>query len=190
MDGKVSALVAACRALSDVGPAEAAEVIRREYPFEPVPPSKRAYGPLESTRVFVRDGFIDRYSGSRLVFPPVLRVVSIALPSEFPYHSNWKSDRTHPAYWQLVPTVDHLIPVSHGGQDSESNWVTTSMARNAAKGNWSLEELGWSLHGPGDMSLWDGLIQWFIDYTAAHRHVLSNQSVRQWRRAADAVLSG
>jgi hypothetical protein len=54
--------------------------------------TKRNYGPFESTRVFVRDGFMDRYTGERLVFPQVLRTLSAELPGEFPYHPNWKTD--------------------------------------------------------------------------------------------------
>ncbi len=114
----------------------------------------------------------------------MLRVLSIALPSEFPFHPNWKTDVTHPAYWELGATVDHLIPVSRGGADDESNWVTTSMARNSAKMNWTLEELGWVLHPPGDFGEWDGLMHWFLEYTRSHPEMLANASVRQWHRAA------
>jgi hypothetical protein len=117
----------------------------------------RRQGPVESTRVFVRDGFIDRYTGTRLIFPPVLRTLSEALPGEFPFHPNWKTDVTHPAYWEVGATVDNLIPVTRGGKDAEENWVTASMARNSAKMNWTLQDLGWHLHPPGDIRDWDGL---------------------------------
>ncbi len=120
----------------------------------------------ESTRVFVRDGFLDRYTGERLIFPPVLRVLSIVLPDKFPYHPNWKTVVTHPAFWKVGATIDHVVPVTRGGADDESNWVTTSMARNSAKMNWTLEELGWTLHPPGNFGEWDGLLHWFLEYTA------------------------
>ena len=58
-----------------------------------------------------RDGFIDRYSGQRLVFLPVLHVLSVGSSQEFPFHRNWKIEVTHPAYWELVATLDHLEPV-------------------------------------------------------------------------------
>ncbi len=143
---------------------------------------------MESARVFVRDGFIDRYTGARLVFLPVLRVISSILPEAFPYHPNWKTDVTHPAYWDLTATVDHLVPVSRGGADDESNWVTTSMARNSAKGNWSVEDLGWTLHPPGDFAEWDGLLNWYVHYTEKHPEALLDDSMRQWRRAALAAI--
>jgi len=64
------------------------------------------------TRIFARDGFIDRYRGSRLIFPPVLRLLSLYLPKEFPYHKNGKMTEGHMAYWELFPTVDHVVPSS------------------------------------------------------------------------------
>jgi hypothetical protein len=178
-----------CRALAEGASARAAAIVQRDYPFAPAPVTTRRFRPVAYTKAFVRDGFIDRYSGARLVFPPVLRVLSFALPECFPYHPNWKTDRTHPAYWQLSATLDHLVPVTRGGADEESNWVTTSMARNAAKMNWTLEELGWRLHPPGSLSAWDGMLGWFLEYTAAHAEAVVDNAVRQWRRAGAAALS-
>ena len=156
----------------------------REYPFVPQANAGRDYTELQATRIFIRDGFVDRYSGARLVHPAVLRVLSKLLPRDFPFHPNWKMTDTHPAYWELVPTVDHIAPVARGGADSEENWVTTSMLRNAAKANWTLEELGWKLLPPGDFSRWDGLTGWLIRYI--EKHGLENQEryVVQWYKAA------
>ena len=95
------------------------------------------------------------------------------MPNEFPFHPNWKTDLTHPSYWEVGATVDHVVPVTRGGADDESNWVTTSMARNSAKMNWTLNELGWTVHPPGDIKHWDGLIRWFLDYTSAHPSTLT-----------------
>lgn len=186
---KPDTIAAVCRALSDKALDSAAAILKQHYPFVPVEVTKRRYGPMASTRIFVRDGFIDRYSGDRLIFPPVFRVVSLELPSAFPYHPNWKTDVTHPAYGELAATVDHLVPVTRGGTDKESNWITTSMARNSAKTNWTLEELGWKLFPRGDMSSWDGLIHWFLEYTRAHPQALANPFVNQWHKAARSALS-
>jgi hypothetical protein len=82
-----------------------------------------------------------------------------------------------------------VIPVTRGGADAPANWVTTSMAPNSAKMNRMLEELGWSMHPPGDVRDWDGLTGWFLDYTAAHPTSLASSSVRAWRRAALQVLA-
>jgi hypothetical protein len=182
-------LAAVCDALSKESADMAADILQREYPFLPEPIIRRSYGVQEAIKVFIRDGFIDRYTGQRLVFPPVLRLISLALPTEFPYHPNWKTDVTHGAYWELSATVDHLIPVTRGGADDESNWVTTSMARNSAKANWTLDQLGWTLHPPGDFSAWDGLIGWCLEYTEAHPDLMSSASVRNWCKAAKAELA-
>lgn len=178
-----------CDALLAGSSEAASSTLRSEYPFAPVPPGTRDYGPLESTRIFIRDGFIDRYGGERLVFPPVLRVISMALPSDFPYHPNWKTDVTHRAYWELSATVDHLVPVARGGSDDEANLVTTSMAHNSAKLSWTLDQLGWRLHPPGDFAVWDGLIRWFVEYTQLHPEPLDNGSVWAWYKAARAALA-
>ena len=52
-------------------------------------------------RVYQRDGFVDRYSGHRLVFPAALRALSELLPNEFPHHANWRMDACHFAYYEL-----------------------------------------------------------------------------------------
>jgi hypothetical protein len=93
-------------------------------------------------------------------------------------------DCTHIAYWELSATIDHVVPVSRGGADDESNWATTSMLRNSAKGNFTLDELGWQPHSPGQLADWDGLLPWFLSYTAKHPETLSSPTVRSWRAAA------
>lgn len=181
-------IAAVCQALSNGATDGASSLLKRDYPFAPQMTARRQYGPLESTRVFIRDGFIDRYTGERLVFPPVLRVISASLPTDFPFHPNWKTNVTHPAYWELGATIDHVVPVSRGRTDEESNWVTTSMARNSAKMNWTLEELGWTLYPPGEFTAWDGLIRWFLQYASTHPRALTNASVREWHCAATSVV--
>jgi hypothetical protein len=185
---KASIIADVCTALSDVGVEAATRTLHREYKFDPEPITKRKYGPLESTRIFVRDGFIDRYTGSRVVFPPVFRLLSSAMPQDFPYHPAWKTDLTHPAYWELGATIDHLVPVTRGGRDDESNWMTASMASNSAKMNWTLKELGWELHPPGSMNDWDGLLRWFLQYAASHAETMSRGRLLDWYRAARRVV--
>lgn len=187
---KSFAIAEACAALKSGLREQAISLLRRDYPFAPHPVTKRQCGPLQSTRVFVRDGFIDRYTAKRLIFPPVLRVMSLDLPLDFPYHPNWKTDVTHPAYWEVGASVDHLIPVSRGGLDDDSNWITTSMARNSAKGNWTLAELGWSLKARGNFKDWDGLIHWFLEYTNERREMIAAPMMRQWHRAATLAVAG
>lgn len=182
-------LARALQCLKTSGASAAGDILRAEYPFITVAPEGRRYTELQSLQVFMRDGFVDRYSGQRLVFPGVLRLLSRLLPEEFPFHSNWKMAETHPAYWQLFPTIDHVLPVARGGADEEMNWVTTSMLKNAAKANWTLEELGWHLQPPGSPTDWDGLMSLFVEFIDADRSVLKDAYLRRWHTAANRVLA-
>jgi hypothetical protein len=92
--------------------------------------------------------------------------------------------RTHPAYYELFPTIDHFVPITRDGKDREENWVTTSMARNATKANWKLEEILWNLHPPGSLAEWDGLIRFFVEFVGSNRSLLGDVYLRRWYRAA------
>jgi hypothetical protein len=135
-------------------------------------------------RVFARDGFVDRYTGQRLVFPGTLRLLSRLFPIEFPFHKNWKTDLCHFAFYELFPTVDHLVPVSRGGADCEDNLVSTSMVRNAAKANFTIEELGWCLLPSGDLDQWDGLTRWFLRQIEDQSDLMESSYLRIWGEAA------
>jgi len=174
----------ACAALERDSIDIARDIIKNKYPFELLKKNGRSYTDRQKMRIFLRDGFVDRYSGEKMVFPPVLRIMSAIMPVEFPFHKNWKTSECHIAYWQLLPTVDHIVPVSRGGIDVEANWVCTSQLRNSAKSNWLLEELGWELRAPGALDDWDGLLSWFIRYTEKQPHSLKDPYVLSWYRAA------
>lgn len=122
----------------------------------------RATRPSLSTKVqaevFVRDGFRCRYCGGRVILIPVMRVLSGIFPEQFPYHSNWKSDVTHPAFWARSACLDHIEPGSLGGdwKDPE-NLATACWPCNARKGDRTLEDLGWDLLPIPEPDDWDGL---------------------------------
>jgi hypothetical protein len=185
MKAKAETIRTICEALSGRGGSEASAIARREYPFVPAPPAvSRKYTEAQALSVFVRDGFVDRYSGDLLVFPPVLRVLTALLPDDFPFHRNWKMEETHQAYWELFPTLDHVVPVARGGRDDEDNLVSTSMLRNSAKANSTLEELGWSLHPPGDVKRWDGMLGWCTDFIVSDEKLFNDNYIGRWHRAA------
>lgn len=122
----------------------AEKMVNEKYPFTPIESSGRNYTVKQMVTQFFNDGFIDRYSGKRLVNPGILRIMSEMLPEAFPYQAHWKTDECHMAYWDLQPTVDHIYPVSLGGKDTSENWATTSMVNNSIKNNFTLEQLGWN----------------------------------------------
>jgi hypothetical protein len=181
-------LASVCSSVADGALDQAAAILTEGYPFTPLSNAGRRYTATESMRVFARDGFIDRYTGQRLIFPGTLRLLSQLLPEQFPFHNNWKTDLCHFGYYELFPTIDHLEPVSRGGADSVDNWVSTSMLKNAAKANFTLEELGWSLHPPGDLAQWDGLTNWFIRQLAKNAGLAQSAycASGRWQRHARA----
>jgi hypothetical protein len=185
---KAGVIAKVCDALGTGDRVTAAAVARSEYPFEPRIASGRRYNKATVTQLFSRDGFIDRYSGNKLVFPGALLLLSRLLPEEFPAHPNWKMSESHFMYWELWPTVDHVVPVARGGNDDPSNWVTTSMLRNAAKGHWTLEELEWKLVPAGQLADWDGLSGWFLEFVGRDQSALESRAIREWRQAAIASL--
>ncbi len=179
---KAKIIEEACKAIGAGEVSQAAELVRARYPHVPPVVEQRQITPVVATKVFVRDGFVDRYSGDLLVFPPVLRAVSWAIPEAFPYHPNWKMSEGHIGYWELTATVDHIVPIARGGSNDESNLATTSQLRNSAKANWTLEELGWDLHPLGSGS-WDGLTSWLVGYTKANPALREEPMVERWLRA-------
>ena len=181
---KASVLLEACGSLL-VGNAErAGQILDSEYPFERMARKRRSYSRKQATSIFVRDGFIDRYSGKRLVFPASLQLISTLLPDKFPSHPSGKMNETHIAFWELWPTIDHIVPVARGGADEPSNWACTSMLRNSVKSNWSLEELGWDLIEGGCIDERDGLMNWFFEYTRRNDKPLEDPYLEKWWRAA------
>jgi hypothetical protein len=198
MTDSTDILTALCQELSIGAKERAAALAREGYPMPRVSRYKRTYTALDVARTAMRDGFIDRYTGKRLVFPGALRLLSVLLPEELPYDSSWAYDKGHPMFWDLYATLDHVVPIARGGVDAPDNWVLASQRTNSAKAHFTLEELGWQLVPPGNLAAWDGLLGWFIDYTdarpelaKAHKHVHTWRSVaRRARMANQAATAG
>ncbi len=163
---------------------EAGELMGESYPFIPLKKGKRSYTPRTMTKVFLRDGFIDRYRGTKLIYPPALRLLSIYLPDKFPYHKNGKMSEGHIAYWELFPTIDHVTPVAMGGEDQESNWVCCSMLTNSIKSNWTIGQLQWELLPKGNLEDWDGMIHWFVEQVKSDKKLIEVPYIKKWFNAA------
>ena len=159
---------------------EAIRIIQSDYPFVSLERDKRTYSDKQKIKQFIKDGFIDRYSGQRLVNPGLLKVISHYLPDVFPYHPHWKMDECHNAFWELIPTVDHIHPIALGGIDSEENYATTSMLHNSIKSNWTLEQLQWKLYPAGNYAEWDGLTSLFIKLVEQDKELLKDAYIRRW----------
>lgn len=162
---------------------ECIEFAEKHYPFTIQSVYKRKYSKYQMCRIFLRDGFIDRYSGARLLFPGMIKILSIEFPNIFKYHRNWKMTDTHMIYWELFPTIDHLIPIARGGTNDENNCLTTSMMRNSAKSNWTIEEIGWTVYHKGKLNEWDGLCSLFLDLITANTKYSSDKYIKEWNIA-------
>lgn len=170
-----------CGLLLDDRRQDCIDMALENFPFVDSSPHRRKYTRYHMCKVFLRDGFIDRYSGKKLLFPGLIKLLTNEFPYIFKYHRNWKMSDTHMIYWDLFPTIDHLIPVARGGQDSYDNLITTSMIRNSAKSNWTIEEIGWNLHPKGQLEEWDGLVHPFLELTNKNPDYEKDKYVMDWK---------
>ena len=161
-------------------PGVAKQIICEQYPHEQIEIEKRSYTLEQKMNLFINDGFIDRYTGEKLLNPGILKVITYYFPEDFPYHPHWKMSETHNAYWELVPTLDHIYPIAKGGQDHESNWVTTSTKNNSIKSNYTIDEIHWKLHPKGDIKEWDGLTNVLIQLIDKDKNLLKDSYIRNW----------
>ena len=184
LDHRAETMEMVCEALEKEDRQKAGELVRSRYPFDPPVDRRKAFTKFARTRVFLRDGFVDRYSGDRLFFPPVLEVISMSIPDDFPMDQSGKMASNHVAHWELYASVDHVVPVARGGAHEMDNWATNSFMHNLIKRHWRLEDLGWELLPPGRLDDWDGMLGWFMRYTEERADLLDIGGLRDWRRAA------
>lgn len=166
----------------------AGSTIRAKYPFTPIEKETRRYSEIQQMEQFFKDGFIDRYFGTRLVNPGMLRVLSEMFPEEFPYQAHWRTQECHIAYWDYQPTLDHIVPIAQGGKNEPSNWITTSMKGNLAKNNFTLAQLHWQLYPKGNLDDWDGLSRIFIEIVDQYPGLTQVAGIRKWDRATRTVM--
>lgn len=59
---------------------------------------------------------------------------------------------------------------------------------NAVKSDYTLNELGWTLHKGGSWADWDGLTEWFMKQAEVRSEVQQDGVLTSWLAAAEAVL--
>ena len=79
--GKIDVIEQAANRLLQHNVAEARIAIETEYPFHKLTAQGRNYTDKEKMAQFVRDGFIDRYSGQKLVNPGTVSYTHLTLPT-------------------------------------------------------------------------------------------------------------
>lgn len=171
-------------ALSSGNQADAKRIARERFAWKASSEIRQTITKNRAVKIFYRDRFIDRYSGSKLIFPGALLAINKLMPNEFPMHPTWKAGHSHEVFWELWPVVDHVYPVSRGGSNSDDNFVTTSVINNTAKGNATIEELGWSLRLVTASGDWDGLIGWFREAIVRWPDLLAEKTIYGWWSAS------
>jgi hypothetical protein len=151
-------------------------------------------------RVWRLDGFRDRYSGGRLVFPGTLILLAALLRDVMPFGKRKNGDRriTHQAMTELWPAVDHIIPLTRPRElraaqvadpNGDANLATTSIANSWAKGRLLHTEIGWTLHPRPTSIDWDGLTGWFQEYLSRDSTPLEDRAhgsaIRTWMKALE-----
>jgi hypothetical protein len=179
----ISVIQNVCNSISSGNTDKAKTLILENYKHNFIKYDKRAMSHYEKLKIFLDDGFIDRYTGKKLLFPNVLRILSIKLGNIFPFQQNWKMADCHIAYWEYYPTYDHIIPIARGGKDISENIVTTSMIMNSAKSNFLLEEIGFKLYEKGDLKNWNGMILWYLNYLKNNKDILQDKYIKKWHIA-------
>ena len=144
--------------------------------------------PRELAEIYHRDRYLCRYCGTKTVLTPAMRLISREFPKQFPFHSNWKTNETHPAYWSLSATHDHVVPVSRGGESlGQSNLVTACWPCNSRKSGLLLGDIGFELRDVPAESTWGGLADLYRPlWMAAERPKLSDLD-RRWLNAVTAL---
>lgn len=204
---KYEVIMNACQALSDSQDEECLRLIIDNYRYDPMdrPEAvshtktpvadtlKAEYkgwneNPLMKMKVFARDGFVNRFSGELLVLPAVLRILSQRWPEDFPFHQNWKLGKIHLAYYQLGACANKKRTPSMGGGEEEDNLLTTTMPFVMARGNATIEDIGWKVYSPGDVNEWDGMSTWYIEYLDDKPALRKHYFFNKWYNAAKKVL--
>ena len=109
-------------------------------------------------KVFCRDYWHCRYCSDSVFFSPILKILESISPGHGYYHPNGKSDGMIPLFANKFASVDHIIPVTRGGENSIENYVTSCWECNLMYGN-KTHKKGKPLPNPINSSgtKWDGL---------------------------------
>ena len=110
-------------------------------------------------KVFCRDKWHCRYCSDSVFFSPILKILETISPVHGYYHPNGKSDEMIPLFANKFASVDHITPITKGGENKLDNYVTSCWECNLKFGNKTHEE-GKPRPNPISSSInlkWDGL---------------------------------
>lgn len=119
--------------------------------------TQRMPGRGEERRVFARDGWRCRFCGCRVVSKEIRREIVWRLPSA---GQRWGERlECHNGFDTLNASLDHILPHSRGGDNSNENLVTACQLCQFGRGGCTLEEVGFAdpRHWDPIVDDWDGL---------------------------------
>ena len=160
---------------------------------------RKGIGRSKVMQVFLRDGFVDQYTGERLFFPGTLLLLGKLLPEPFVTPEDgkgWRVGECHWIYWRLWPTVEHLDPVARGGHNDDlARLVTTSQMVNSARGPWAADEVPEKIRIERiDAEVargrrWDGMMVWFVEHVSrCPERFKGDGTLLAWHKAARAAM--
>jgi len=156
------------------GTRRAAVLPRTQPPVDVTEPS------ADAITVFLEECFKCAYCGKKTIYPPVLRELSRAFPTQFLYNKNYRNPPydSHWVYSTHAASLDHILPKSRVEHPNRrSNLATACWQCNLLKRNRTPEERGLVLtRGSGPCS-WDGLYGLYQQLTSAVRRVAPLDSV-------------
>jgi 5-methylcytosine-specific restriction endonuclease McrA len=153
------------------------------WPTSTHPPTRNPPAPVLA-RLFAGDSYTCVYCGRRTIHRGVLRLLTLRFPVAFPLHPYWKAAETHRAHWDISTSVDHIDPVSRGGDwQAVDNLATACYRCQDQKSNLYLSELGWELRRPAGSS-WRGLTEHYRDLWTVLGEPPGNH--RDWIRCLEA----
>jgi len=85
---------------------------------------RKTISKAEALVVFRRDAWSCRYCNDAVFFTPVLKILDSLNPGHGYYHAHGKTGAVLDIFQWKWATIDHIVPVSHGGKNTLDNYVT------------------------------------------------------------------
>lgn len=131
--------------------------------------------------IWNRDGWTCRYCHDAVFFAPVLKVLDEMNPGCGYYHKNGKTGAMVEVFQRKWASVDHVLPVSHGGGNSTENYVTACWGCNLdLNDDMESKPQPKSIHQENKTMGWDGLSGLYIKFGPKdewHRHITNQDLV-------------
>jgi len=74
--------------------------------------------------VWKRDSWHCRYCGKPVFFSPTLKLLDQINPNHTYYHKNGKTGKMLELFQKMWASVDHIVPISKGGENEIDNYAT------------------------------------------------------------------